>query len=136
MLKREDILRVEDLATEDVEVPEWGGSVRVRGMTAKEQSEYEQGLMIFRRSNPGALGFDVEPNLVNAKARLVCKCAIDEQGNRLFTDADASLLGKKAAKPVRRLSDTIERLSGMGKGVIDDLGKDSATIPEENSSSG
>ena len=44
-LSRDTILQREDIKTEDVEVPEWGGTVRVRGMSGVERDAFEAGLI-------------------------------------------------------------------------------------------
>ena len=41
ILTRDEILESEDLATETVSVPEWGGSVIVRALTGTERDAYE-----------------------------------------------------------------------------------------------
>ena len=45
-LSREDILKAEDLPTEEVPVPEWGGSVLVRGLTGRERDLFETSMMV------------------------------------------------------------------------------------------
>ena len=44
-LSRDTILQREDIKTEDVEVPEWGGTVRVRGMSGVERDAFEASLI-------------------------------------------------------------------------------------------
>ena len=39
-LSRDAILQREDIKTEDVEVPEWGGTVRVRGMSGVQRDAF------------------------------------------------------------------------------------------------
>ena len=41
LLSKADILGCNDIPTELVEVPEWGGSVKVRGMTAGERDRFD-----------------------------------------------------------------------------------------------
>ena len=45
-LSRDDILKAEDLTTEEVDVPEWGGTVLVRGLTGRERDEFEASVMV------------------------------------------------------------------------------------------
>ena len=63
-LNRADILNKTDLPKEEVFVPEWGGSVFVRALTAKERVIYEQAVITRN-------GKDVETNLEKAIALLV-----------------------------------------------------------------
>ena len=44
-LSRDTILQREDIVTEDVEVPEWSGTVRVRGMSGVERDAFEASLI-------------------------------------------------------------------------------------------
>ena len=41
LLSKTEILTANDLQTEDVEVPEWGGAVRVRSFTGREREPFE-----------------------------------------------------------------------------------------------
>ena len=53
-LSRDAILQREDIKTEDVEVPEWGGTVRVRGMSGVERDAFEASLIEQPRANGSA----------------------------------------------------------------------------------
>ena len=48
-LSRDDVFKKVSLATEEVEVPEWGGSLLVRGMTGKERDMFERGMTVAAR---------------------------------------------------------------------------------------
>ena len=52
-LSRDAILQREDIKTEDVEVPEWGGTVRVRGMTGVQRDAFEASLIQQPRPTAG-----------------------------------------------------------------------------------
>ena len=45
LLSKTAILAAQDLQTEDVEVPEWGGAVRVRSFTGRERDVFEAGMI-------------------------------------------------------------------------------------------
>ena len=45
LLSKTAILAAQDLQTEDVEVPEWGGAVRVRSFTGRERDAFEAGMI-------------------------------------------------------------------------------------------
>ena len=105
-LTRDQILGAVDFNYVDVEVPEWGGSVRLRGLSASERDEFEASV-------------GINKDLTNMRAKMVVNCLIDEDGNRLFKSSDAKQLGEKNALVVNRLFDECRKLSGMGD---DDLG--------------
>ena len=132
-LTRDAILQADDLPCKPVPVPEWGGEVWVRGMTAQEKDEYESSILELKGTGTKT---KISANLINARAKLVVKCALDEQGERLFKDEDAEALGKKSGKAVSLVSEEIQKLSGMGRDKEAELGKDSENDQEGGSSSG
>jgi hypothetical protein len=102
-LSRAAILAASDIKDELVPIPEWGGSIRVRGLTAAEYDAFEMSL------------FDPKTgkrNYWNMRARLVVLAAIDDDRGQLFTggDADAEALGAKSVGPVDRLYEVVQRL--------------------------
>ena len=127
-----DQIKDSGLKQEVVEVPEWGGIVRVRELTADERDEYEQSLMEARRFGKK---IEVKPNFKSAKAKIVCKCIIDEAGNRMLADKDVLWVGKKSSAVLNRLADVIQRLSGMMEKDLEDLEGNSGTGQSEDSSS-
>jgi hypothetical protein len=128
-LSKDDILKAADAAPEEVEVPEWGGTVLVRGMTGKERDAFEMSLMTSGR------GGRREVNPVNVRAKLAARCVVDDDGNRLFTDADAAELGEKSAAAVDRVYAVAARLSGMGDTDQEDAVRDFALADGPGSSS-
>ena len=105
ILNKSAILSAEDLKTETVAVPEWGGEVRVRTLTGTERDAFESGLV----AEDGK-----KRNLDNLRARLLALAIVDERGARLFNDGDAALLGGKSAAVLDRLFDVAQRLNGIG----------------------
>ncbi|SHI68507.1 phage tail assembly chaperone [Streptomyces sp. 3214.6] len=106
------ILEADDTKIEPVPVPEWGGEVLVRGLTGIERDDYEASIQQIRPKPDGTK--EVVFVRGNARARLLVKCLIDEQGNRLFKDSDAPALGKKNGAIIDKLYDVAAELSGMG----------------------
>lgn len=108
MLTADAILTVNDTVIETVPVPEWGGEVRVRGLTAAERDKYDREIIKVDKRGNTSLG-----RLDNLRALLVVRCLVDEQGERLFADRSARELGEKSSLVVGRLYDVAARLSGM-----------------------
>jgi len=129
LLSRDAILAADDREYEVVPCPEWGGEVRLRSLTGAERDAYEQSLVQTR-------GKSREMNLRNARAKLVALCAVDENGNRLFSDADVNALGKKNAKPLDRLFDVARRLSGLTEDDVDRLTEDFDDAQSDASTTG
>lgn len=120
-LSKDDLLKAKDNAPEEVDLsdlPGYHGSVLVRGMTGKERDAFEVSLM-----QPGANGQRVmDPR--NLRARLVARCVIDDDGNRLLTDADAAELGDQPAPAIDRMYAAAARLSGMSDQDQEEMTRD------------
>ncbi len=108
MLNKDDILSKVDLDIKKVKVKEWGGTVGVRGLTARERDQFEASI--------GSAA-----NLDNLRARLVVLCLVNDEGQRLFEDADAILLGEKNAQVVNKLFDIARNMSGMSDADVNEL---------------
>lgn len=114
LLTRDAILQAQDLPTEDVEVPEWGGTVRVRALTGAERDAFEQSVVEMR-------GKSTRMNLKNIRAKLVALTVVDEDGKRVFSDEDAELLGRKSAAALNRVFEVAQRLSGLRPEDVEEL---------------
>lgn len=118
LLTRDAILQAQDLPKELVSVPEWGGEIYVRALTGAERDAFEQSIVEQK-------GKSTKMNLQNMRAKLVALTVVDEGGNRLFTDADAKLLGKKSALALNRVFEVAQKLSGLTPEDVDELTKNS-----------
>jgi len=102
LLSKEDILK-QPLKTEEVEIPEWGGTVRVRELTAKERLELSS-------SSDGAEG----PAKVKTYLSLTVSMGlVDNKGNRLFNGEEMNALLDSSALVIDQLYNVIARLSGL-----------------------
>lgn len=132
-LSRDGILAVSDLTTETVPVPEWGGEVIIRGLTGDELDAYQASRRQFR--NAGTPQQELIYVQDNARASLLAKCLVDEDGERLFTDQDAGELGQKNGKVLDRLYDVAARLSGLSGEEQEAMEGNSATPAPDGVSS-
>lgn len=114
LLTKDAILSANDLVTEDVDVPEWGGTVRVRSISGAERDAFEQAIVTRK-------GKSVQTNLANIRAKMVALCVVDEGGQRLFTDADVVALGRKSAAALDRVFSVAQRLAGLTDEDVDEL---------------
>jgi hypothetical protein len=129
LLSREDILKADDLDTRDVDVPEWGGMVRVRELSGTARDEYDASKL--QRQADGS--FDV--NLANQRAKLAARCIVGDDGEPLFNELDIGRLGQKSAAALERVCQVAAELSGLGEQAEDDAGKDSAPPPNDETGS-
>jgi hypothetical protein len=113
LLSRSDIFAIDDSSYEDVEVPEWGGTVRVKALTGRERIEYEKS---------------------DANSRLVQLAATDEAGHRLFSRADIEALSGKSAAALNRVVEVARRLAGLSDEDMEELVEDFGDTPSAASS--
>lgn len=113
-LTKEQILASEDIETEEVDVPEWGGMVRVRGLNGQQRDRFEASLMERR-------GKRMVPNTENIRAKMVAWSVVDEKGERVFTEGDVWTLGEKSVAALNRIYEVASRLSGMTDEDVEEL---------------
>jgi hypothetical protein len=106
LLTKDQILKSDDRAHEEVKTPEWGGSVRVIAMAACERDAFEASML-------DSKGKGDKQRLQNFRARFIARCIVDVDDNRLFSDKDIVALGKKSAAPISRVFDACQKLNGM-----------------------
>ena len=122
---RESFLKPIERPTETVNVPELGLSVVVRGMSARERSEYDAQF----RTNSG------KPNKrkqLQGRQLMMIACCLDEDGKPLFQDSDASQLGELPASVVEPIVDACLRVCGMTSDDVDDAAKNSEETDDSN----
>lgn len=132
-LSRDAILGINDIQTDKVFVPEWGDDVIIRGLTGEERDAYEGSRRQIR--NLGTPQQEMVLIQDNMRANLLVKCIVDENGERLFTDRDAGLLGMKNGRVLDRLFDVAARLSGLNDEEQEKLEGNSETGDASTSSS-
>lgn len=114
VLSRDAILGASDIKTRTVSVPEWGGEVLVGTMSGEARDSWEQSLI-------RKVGTKSEPNLINIRARLVASTVVDEEGKRLFSEADVEALGRKSAAALERVCKVAQALNGLGDSELEEL---------------
>lgn len=140
MLSGDEILQADDLETREVPVPEWKGSVLVRGLSGRERDAYEASCMV-ERPAIGADGkrlrgqMEMHRSLLNIRAKLVVRALVNEDGTRIFKDSDAQALGEKNGAVLDRLFDVAAELSGLTAEDVEELANFSDAGPSEDSSS-
>lgn len=114
LLSKAQIFAADDRKTEDVEVPEWGGTVRLRGLNGTERDAYEASMQ-------KQVGGKQVQDLRNFRARLVALAAINEDGTPLFEQNEVAALAKRSSAALSRLFDATCRLSGITDEDVKDL---------------
>lgn len=116
ILSRDAILGAMDLATEDVDVPEWGGTVRIRTLTAAERDTFDASLS-------KGTGNNRTLDLANLRARLLALCIVNDDGSPVFSADDIAALGAKASLPLGRVFEAAQKLNGMLPTAVEDAVK-------------
>ena len=110
LLTKDAILAAEDRRTEEVNIPEWGGSVKVRTMSGSERDAFEIAITGVSKSN--------------IRARFCALVIVDEKGNRMFTDVEIAKLGEKSASSLDKVMEVGQRLNRFTDKDIEQLAKD------------
>ena len=113
LLDRKSILTIDDIKTEDVDVPEWGGMVRLRMLTGLERDGFGKTL----------IGKDGKADMTGYRVKLLAFSIVGEDGKPLFTPDDIEALGAKSAAVIEKLFNAAERLSLMGAGDVEAAAK-------------
>ena len=115
-LSADQILSADDLKYEDVPVPEWGGTVRVRELTGTERDKFEGQFV-------GKDGTSVRAEGIEGfRARLAVASLVDGDGKPLFRSAaETKRLGEKSAAALQRVCDVAIRLSGIREADVKEL---------------
>lgn len=116
MLTKEQILKAKDYDIEEMEVPEWGGSIYLRAMTGMNRDRFEHVAM--------KMVGDSE-NMIGVRARLAAWSICDADGNFLFTDEDAEELGKKNGAVLDRIFERAQKINRITEAEVVELEKKS-----------
>lgn len=114
LLTAAEILAADDLPTEDVEVPEWGGTVRVRALTGAERDALEASVVEQK-------GRKTKTNLKDFRAKLVARSVVNEAGQLAFSESDIRALSQKNAGALDRVASVASKLSGMSEEDVEEL---------------
>ena len=115
-LSKDEIFAAQDTTDLEVDVPEWGGSVRLRSMTGTQRSNYEHWV--------SCRGNQDERDFRGLREQLIVACAIDENGKPLFeTEDDVQRLSEKNANVIERLATAAQKVSGMLDDDIEEAAK-------------
>lgn len=121
-LSADEILGADDLAYEDVKVPEWKSKktgvdvVRVRELPGTERDKFEAQFV-------GKDGASVRmEGLEGFRARLAAAAIVDKDGKQLFRSvAETKRLGEKSAAALQRVCDAATRLSKLSEDDVKEL---------------
>lgn len=108
MLNKHQIFAFNDLKEKVVHI--WGGELKIRALSVKEQLEYDAFLA-------------TEPKEVEMALHLIIAACIDDNGNRLFEETDIPYLKEKNSKNLFHLVHEILSLNKQDDKDVEDLAK-------------
>lgn len=124
ILSKDAILGASDIQTEDVPVPEWGGTVRVAAMDGLARDRFIE------------LQGEGKAALSEFHARVLVACVVGEDGKLLFSADDAELLRSKSSAALDRVVEVAIRLNKLGADAVEESVKNSGAAPSGDSGSG
>ncbi|WP_340382332.1 hypothetical protein U5640_36405 [Streptomyces sp. SS7] len=134
LLGKQQINAAVDRKWEDLDVPEWGGEVRLMALSAADRGYIEAGSVVANGQTPQ---LKVE-SLKAYREKLVGMSMVDENFERLYTNKEiaAGELGKKDGAVIERLAAKVQELSGMGRFAVKDAEGNSGAAQSGSSASG
>ena len=114
-LGKDAIFGADDARFAVVQVPEWGGVVRIRALSGAEADAFAASKM----------------GTKNIRARLVAMSVVDAAGKRILTEADADQLGRKSVVPLTTVFKAACTLNGLDEEGTKDIEKNSETAPTD-----
>jgi hypothetical protein len=132
------ILDRDDQVWGSVKVPEWAPpghphpdrwALKLKGLSGRERDLFEASIQQGR-------GKSQKANYDNFRARLIVLCAVDPDGNKLFSRADIKRLGEKSSKALQRVFDECNRISGLSEEDVEELTEGFDDGPNGASTSG
>ncbi len=127
LLSKDEILNAHDFNYEDVEVPEWGGSVRLRVMTAAQRNAFQAQMVVMDGTKIKSI------NMADLQVKLLALCLVDENFEPLFTAKDLAELGKKSGIVIDRLFSVAQRINGLDEDAVERAAVNFQPIPNGDS---
>lgn len=112
LLNKQQIQEADDLPFQIVEMPEWGGEVKIRMMSGKHRIEFEK---------RNALAKTELETMIN----LIMFSCVDEDNNLLFDAKDYEFLSNKSAKSLMRIFNEAVKMSVLSTEGLENKAKNS-----------
>ena len=121
-LTKDDIFKATDIDTKEYPVPEWGGHVYIKMLSAKQREDFED--MVARAQ-------ESKQRVVHFRAKLCSAMVCDSEGNLLFpTPADVKALSEKNGSVLDRICSVCMEFNGMTEAAAKELEKNSDKTQE------
>lgn len=115
-LNLNDIIQATNVKEKQFEVPEWGGHIIIREMTAEARDAYEQSLFVANEKG------EFERNLSNARAKLIAACVVGPDGQRMFqTEQHVKALGNMPVSVVDKVFTACQEINALSADDVKEL---------------
>lgn len=111
MLSRDQIKECSDRRVKEVEIEEWGGSVRIQSLSVQGQVDFEEASLKEGAGKQAAI------------FAMILACAIDEKGDKLFKPEDVSFLQEKSPTAILKLFNACLALNAIKELDINEKAK-------------
>lgn len=115
LLNLEQLRAVPALETRDVDVPELGGTVRVRAWTGADKDQFDYLLDKRPKTEKG--------DIRGVRAAAIVASLVDETGQRLLTADDISRVEGWPDGAVERLWDAVSEMNRLGTNAVEEAEK-------------
>lgn len=111
LLNRKQFIDADDIKYCEVELPELGGSVRIRSMSGKDEIEFE----------------DVKKNKEATEWIFwaIARYCVDENNQQMFTEDDVEAIKEKSSSSIKKLFDAILDLNTINDSKVEAEAKNS-----------
>ena len=120
LLNKEQILQIASPITEEIDVPEWGGKVKIRELSLGEFGQIVSYEGTFSGDN-------VIERQIHVAAKTLSIALLGEDGTPLFTEDELVRMGRSRGTALTSLMNAILNLSGVGKTAAEEVAKNSAS---------
>jgi len=118
-LTKEDVASVSDIKVEEIDVPEWGGVVRMKEMNGIGRDAFEK--EVTARTDK-----DSSMDITGLRPLLLSLVLCDSQGVLLYEGAEGvEILNGKSAKVVGRLFEKAQTMNNIGETALEQAEKNS-----------
>ncbi|MCY0385657.1 hypothetical protein OVY01_00055 [Robbsia sp. Bb-Pol-6] len=112
LLTKDQIIAARDLTTTDLEVPEWGGTVRVSMLSGAARDALQA-------------DFAESKAVSHVQAVMIAATVVDENGAPLFTKDEIETIRSKGTAPLERVFKAAVTLNKLGAAETEKAGKNS-----------
>jgi hypothetical protein len=113
-LTKELIKNANDVKMELVDVPEWGGKMYIKSLSAIEREELRKEI---------GEGTDKEMDIIKVQMKLLSLTIVGEDKVKLFTEEDVEWLKGKSAVVLDRLFLVSQKMAGLGVEATEEIAK-------------